>query len=97
MCYLIFLVPEFILFDLKVGGDGIVIQLLSIWTISIFSVFYLKRFGNWILPPFSGKKPTQAQSIDVHRWILTLSIGSNGVSFLPEDEGRIQSPKRCFK
>jgi hypothetical protein len=33
----------------------------------------------------------------VHHLGIYLSIGSSGVDFLPEDAGRVQSLKRCFK
>jgi hypothetical protein len=58
-------------FDLKVSDDGELVQLLRLWTLSIFSSFskmlsclYFKtqRFGDWIRSPSSGK---------------TYSVGSN--------------------
>jgi hypothetical protein len=61
-CYLIPVIPEPVLFDLKVRDDTVVIQLLAIWTLLINLFFYLKRrFRGWSLPPSSVKLPTQAQ------------------------------------
>jgi hypothetical protein len=75
-------------------------QLLIFWTLSIVLFVYLKqRFGNWTLPLSSGEKPTQLGPIDraspyLRRYGIALSIGPNSGGVLPEDGGRVQSPKR---
>jgi hypothetical protein len=42
--------------DVKVRNDGVLIQLLCFWTLSIvLFLFKTQRFGDWILSPSSGK------------------------------------------
>jgi hypothetical protein len=47
----------------------------------------LKRFVDWNLIPSSGKKPNHLGPIH----IVLISL------FLPEDGGRVWTPKRCFE
>jgi hypothetical protein len=43
--------------DQKVRDDGLLIQLLCFWRLSIVLLFYVntKHFGDWILSPSSGE------------------------------------------
>jgi hypothetical protein len=58
--------------------------------IMICPVFCLKqRFGRCTLPPSSGKNYLEIETSSI--------IWAEISNFLPENGGRVQSPKRCFK
>jgi hypothetical protein len=51
--------------SLKLHDDGIVIQLLTFWTLFIIPFFYLKqRLKDWTLLPSSGNRLTQLGPIN---------------------------------
>jgi hypothetical protein len=47
----------------KARDDGVVVQLLIFWTLSI-ALYYKQRFRDWTRYPSSGEDPTQLGPID---------------------------------
>jgi hypothetical protein len=82
----------FDLINVILSHSDYMIQLLSSWILIHRPDFYSKQcFGDWSLPPSSGKNPTHFGPIDRANPHLP-----EQVSFL-EDGSRIPSPKPCFK